>query len=220
MPPPFVPPGDHARTMISSADRTRQPYRLYVPDTAPPPGGFPLAVVLHGKDVDHNAWFDHTPVAELAEQAGYLIAAPAGRGPRIYEGPGEQDVLDVIQDVRSACPVDDDRVHLTGHSMGGWGTWYIAARHPDRFATICTMAGPVPTELLPRVRYVDPFIIHDADDDVIAVTESREAAWRLAELGISHRYREERGFGHSSRLIGANLPRIFAWFDQHRRPGS
>jgi predicted peptidase len=217
-----VPPGDHARVFVSRADATEQPYRLYVPRAAASAAQpLPLLVVLHGRGVDHNAWFDLTPVTRIAEQHGYLVAAPNGRGERYYENEGEHDVLDVIDEVIRLCPVDPDRVYLTGHSMGGWGAWYVGSRNAERFAAICPMAAPVPMELLERTRRLAPFIIHDTGDDVVPVQRSREAAARLAKLGISFRYREESGFGHSSRMIGANLPRILAWFHEHprRRPG-
>ncbi|MCP4594849.1 MAG: alpha/beta fold hydrolase [bacterium] len=212
-----LPPGDHTLTLLSSHDRTSQPYRLFVPTAAENDHPLPLLVVLHGHGVDHNAWFDLTPIKDAAEQHGYLIVAPNGRGPRYYNGPGEQDVLDIIAHTRRTFPVDPDRVYLTGHSMGGWGTWYIGLRHPDLFASICPLAGiPIP-ELLPNARHLAPLIIHDTGDDVVSVEQSRQPARRLAELGISHQYREEHGFGHSSKMIGASLPRMFEWFDRHHR---
>jgi pimeloyl-ACP methyl ester carboxylesterase len=173
--------------------------------------------------VDHNAWFDLTPVKDVAERYAYVVAAPNGRGDRYYSGEGEQDVLDVIDDVQRRCRVDPDRVYLTGHSMGGWGTWYLGLRHPGRFAAICPMAGVAPSlDRMPNARHLAPFIIHDTGDDVVPVTQSRLPAARLAELGISFQYREESGFGHRSALIGANLPRVLDWFNTHprvQRPG-
>lgn len=216
-------PGDHSLTVVSRADGSAQPYRLFVPKAARQGKPMPLLVVLHGKGVDHNAWFDLTPVKDVADRFGYVVAAPNGRGDRYYDGPGEQDVLDVIDDVARRCAIDADRVYLTGHSMGGWGTWYLGLRHPDRFAAIAPMAGLAPPlERLPNARHLAPFIIHDTDDDVVPVAESRGPAGRLAELGISFRYREESGFGHRSALIGANLPRLLEWFNAHprvHRPG-
>ncbi len=211
-------PGDHALTVVSRADGSAQPYRLFVPKTAREGKPMSLLVVLHGKGVDHNAWFDLTPVKDVADRYGYIVAAPNGRGDRYYDGPGEQDVLDVIDDVARRCAVDADRVYLTGHSMGGWGTWFLGLRHPDRFAAIAPMAGLAPQpERLPNARHLAPFIIHDTDDDVVPVSQSRGPAGRLAELGISFQYREESGFGHRSALIGANLPRLLEWFNVHPR---
>ena len=212
-----IPPGDHELNVVSTADGSEQPYRLCVPHAAAGDTLLPLLVILHGREVDQNAWFELTPVKEVAAQYGYLVAAPNGRGDAYYDGPGEQDVLDVIERIKRDCHVDVDRVYLAGHSMGGWGTWYIGLRHPDLFAAICPMAGMAPLELMPNARHLAPYIIHDSGDEVVRVESSRRAGRRLAELGIAFQYREESGFGHSSTMIGANLRRVLDWFDGHRR---
>ncbi|MBX7244463.1 MAG: alpha/beta fold hydrolase [Candidatus Sumerlaeaceae bacterium] len=211
-------PGDHATTFTSSTDQTSQPYRLYVPRAAVQTSStLPLLVVLHGRGVDQNAWFDFTPVKTIAERYGYVVAAPLGRGNWWYRLSAEQDVLDVVADVQRRLPVDPDRTYLAGHSMGGWGTWRIAMRHPDVFAAISPMSGFAPFELLPAARHLNPFIIHDRDDEIVAVDRSRQPVMVLTSLGLSSRYREEQGYGHASSLIGDNLPRVLEWFNDCRR---
>lgn len=216
-PLPSLPPGAHVRNLHSSVDGTRQRYCLFLPSALAGGAPRPLVVVLHGKGVNHHAWFKLTTVTAVAEERGYVVLAPNGRGKAYYNELGEQDVLDELAEVSAALPIDADRVYLAGHSMGGWGAWYLGLRHPERFATICPMAGPAPMDLLPAARGLDPFIIHDAGDPIVPVKKSRLAAAELAALGISHRYREEQGYGHESRMISDNLPRIFDWFAAHRR---
>ena len=158
-----IPTGDHARTVTSSVDGSQQPYRLYVPTSVADGKPMPLLVVLHGKGVDHNAWFDLTTVKRDAERCGYVTAAPNGRGECYYDGDGEQDVLDIIADVRANLRIDPERIYIVGHSMGGWGAWYIALRHPDLFAGVCTMAAVAPPfqmDMLPNARHLTPLIIH------------------------------------------------------------
>lgn len=215
---PALAPGDHATTFASSHDRTPQPYRLHVPSTArDTSAALPLLVVLHGWGGSQNTWFDHTPVVRVAEQYGYIVAAPHGRGSWWYRSAAEQDVLDTIADVQTRCNVDPDRVYLAGHSMGGWGTWWIGTRHPDVFAAIAPMSGFAPSAQLANARHLAPFVIHDSRDDVVPVANSRDPVRLLPASGISFQYREETGYGHSSRMIGDNLPRVLDWFNQHTR---
>ncbi|HPB31574.1 MAG TPA: alpha/beta hydrolase-fold protein [Candidatus Sumerlaeota bacterium] len=216
-----LPPGDHALTVTSTFDGTPQPFRLLVPAaSADKDAPLPLLVVLHGKWVNQNAWFDYTPIKKFGEENGYIVVAPHGRGNYFYRGPGERDVLDTIASVRSRFNVDPDRIYLMGHSMGGWGTWWLGLRNRDLFASIAPMAGYAPYGLLPNALHLDPFIIHDADDPIVSVQNSRVPVAELPGLGLSHRYLETTGYGHASRLIGDNLPALFKWMDDHRRPES
>ena len=209
--------GDHTRYVTSTFDTTQQPYRLFVPDIIKHGNPLPLLVVLHGKGVDYNAWLDYTPVKEYAQKYGYIVAAPHGRGDYFYRGAGEQDVLDIIHCVKKELPVNDNRIYLMGHSMGGWGTCWIGLRHPDMFAAICPMSGFAPMQLLPNALHLAPFIIHSEDDPIVPVSNSRIPAQKLAELGISFQYREEHGYGHKSKMIGDNFDRLFQWLNLHPR---
>lgn len=210
-------PGDQTCYVRSTYDGTEQPYRLFVPDAKKECKPLPLLVVLHGKWVDYNAWFDYTPVKEYAQKYGYIVVAPHGRGDYFYRGAGEQDVLDIIHRVKTEHSIDDNRVYLMGHSMGGWGSWWIGLRHPDLFAAICPMAGFPPMQLLPNALHLAPFIIHSEDDPAVPISNSRRPAEKLAELGISFQYREEHGYGHRSKMIGDNFDRLFEWLNLHRR---
>ncbi len=213
-------PGDHSLTVTSTWDGTEQPFRLFVPRRIEKGDPLPLVVVLHGKGVDQNAWFDLTPIKAAAERHGYVAVAPYGRGNFWYRGAGEQDVLDIVAEAGRLCPIDESRVYLVGHSMGGWGTWWISLRNPDVFATAVSMSGFAPEDLLPSAEGLNPFVLHDETDPIVDVRNSREPVARLAELGISHRYAETHGYGHSSGLIGDSLDDVFAWFAAHRRPES
>lgn len=212
-----LPPGEYARE-FKADDGTTQPYRLFVPScAAQTTQALPLVVVLHGWGVDEHAWFKFTPVKRVAEQFGYVVAAPYGRGNWWYRGPAEQDVLATIADVRTCVRIDSRRIYLAGHSMGGWGTWFIGLRHPDVFAAIAPMAGFDPGELAGAAVALRPYVVHDAVDPIVPVAQSRRPVELMARSGITHVYHEEIGYGHASRMIGDHLERVFEWFRQHPR---
>jgi pimeloyl-ACP methyl ester carboxylesterase len=138
-------------------DQTLQPYALDLPRGAPPPGGWPLLVSLHGAYSNHRLnlrrvfGFSNRP-GESDEEATrnevplpdvpMIVVSPFGRGEFMgYQGLGERDVFQVIADVERAYRVDPDRVYLTGLSMGGEGTWHLGLRHPDLFAAIVAVCG-------------------------------------------------------------------------------
>lgn len=53
----------------------------------------------------------------------------------------EDDLLDIMDLVLETHHADPDRVYLTGISYGGFGTWYMAEKHPGRFAAIAPVVG-------------------------------------------------------------------------------
>ena len=70
------------------------------------------------------------------------MLTPYGRGEVAgYNGLAEQDVLRAMDDVKRAYNVDEDRVYLTGLSMGGGGTWHLGLRYPDLFAAIAPVCA-------------------------------------------------------------------------------
>ena len=83
-----------------------------------------------------------TPIQSLDRGAGGPVyIEPHGRGNTQYRGFGEKDVLRAIAETKKALSIDEDRVYLTGDSMGGWGTWQVATRNPEVFAAIAPIYG-------------------------------------------------------------------------------
>lgn len=210
-------PGSHKMTVKASWDGTEQPYYLFAPEAARSGEPMPLLIALHGKGATWESWFAATNVREMAEQRGWVVATPHGRGDWCYLGPGESDVLDTIAAVKELLPIDHDRVYLAGHSMGGWGTWHLGAAHPDLFAAIVPMSGWAPLSLLGNLEHTPPFVIHGDADHVVDYRFSREAVAELAELGVSHRFLEAPGYGHESSMINDQMELIADWCAEHTR---
>ena len=210
-------PGDHALSFTSAFDDSDQAYRLFIPEQAKKKIPLPLLVVLHGKGANKDTWFDYTPVKKWAGERGYVVASPQARGDYFYRGAAEQDVLDMIRIVQDMLPIDPDRIYLMGHSMGGWGVFWIGLRNPDLFAALCPMSGFTPFDLLSNARHLSPFMIHDTDDPIVPVRNFRDTAIKLASLGISFSYKEEQGYGHNSKMIGDNFSQLFDWMNGKKR---
>lgn len=210
-------PGTYPSTLKSTWDGSEQPYDLFVPKSADGTKAMPLLVALHGKGATWESWFAGTPVRDWAEKEGYVVVAPHGRGDWFYLGPGERDVLDTIADVKSRCTIDEDRVFLVGHSMGGWGTWHFSASHPDMFAGVAPMSGWSAISLMGNLRHLDPFVAHGDKDEIVLPENSQAACTELTRLGISFRFRAMNGYGHESKLIGDVLPEVGDWFRGRER---
>lgn len=240
----------------SALDDTDQPYILNVPSGYQPGQPTPLILFLHGNmgpGVSAERFIAWAQAASLAWGADaavggevpYLHAQPFGRGNTRYNGPGERDVFDMIEDMKARYSVDEDRIYLTGASMGGAGTWYLTSHYPDRFAAAAPMCGycdhrlwqgagdpPLPTweeaiwagkeACYLAENYCNlPIYPHHGDLDLgigggVSVEHSRRFVQRLKDLGYPVRYKEYRGLGHAG-FQPDDIPKVVRWLLSHRR---
>jgi predicted esterase len=215
--------GDMHWAYHSAVDNTVQPYRLFIPANYDAKRKWPLVVALHGMGGDENSFFagyNRGAIKEEAEKRGYLIVCPKGRGSAsMYLGAAERDVLDVIKEARREFNIDPERIYLMGHSMGGYGTWSVAANNPDLFAALAPIAGGGMPQVLLKLKDIAriPWIvIHGDKDPTVSVEESRRMVKAGKELGIEIKYNEVPGGDHSNIVVPA-FKEIFDWFDAHKR---
>ena len=133
------------------------PYALFVPSTYSENDGAPLILSLHGLGRSYDWLMGYHGLLDQAEASGYIVVTPLGYTRRGWFGSrpteamkdaaySEEDVMQVLKLVREEFNVDANRIYLWGHSMGGAGTYHIAARHPDLFAGL-GVAAPAPAEV-------------------------------------------------------------------------
>ena len=128
-------------TFASELDHTLQCYALRLPKGFDPDRVYPLIVMLHGMGPSDmptfiSYEFNQPFNTERPNNSSVFVLEPFGRGNLYYQGAGETDVFEAIADVKKQFNVDEDRTYLTGQSMGGGGTWTVAAHTPDFWAAI------------------------------------------------------------------------------------
>jgi pimeloyl-ACP methyl ester carboxylesterase len=152
----YVPgPGYHDRIFLSDPstgvpkeggrDGLFQHYGVYLP-TFYDGSSTPLQWWLHWRGGTAHSGAAVVPkiFTQLGEDRDTIVVAPSGRGTSTwYVGRGQVDFLEVWADVFDSFAIDRDRVYVTGHSMGGWGSYLLTLLYPDRFAAGAPVAGPV-----------------------------------------------------------------------------
>lgn len=214
--------GDWHRAYRSNVDQTLQPYRLYVPSNYDRAKATPLIVALHGMGGDENSMFDSygKELPADAEKAGFLVAAPKGRGQAsMYRGTAEQDVLDVLAEVERTYNVDKNRVYLMGHSMGGFGTWSVAMAHPELFAALGPISGGGDTNGMVKIKDIPQYVTHGDDDRTVNVNQSRTMVEAGRKAGAQITYVEVPGGSHVSVAQPAFAPMI-EFFRKQAKPAA
>ncbi len=216
------------------------PVRLFVPKRYDAKQKWPLIVALHGLGGTEETMLrrDDGLLARLADERGYLVVTPLGfrvngaygQGAERMTDPArkrvvtlsEADVLAALALVRQEYQIDDDRVYLMGHSMGGNGTWFLGAKHAQQWAAIAPIAaGGITPQLinLEALRQTPVFVSHGAKDMTALVERSRVMTAKLKELNYTYQYFEPAEGTHES-IVAPALPQIFDFFDKHKRRSS
>jgi pimeloyl-ACP methyl ester carboxylesterase len=122
----------------------------FTADVAGPLDG-ELVVLLHGFPQSRRTWRHQVPALGAA---GYRAVAPDGRGyspgarpdpARALDAYGIDRLVEDVLDLVAACGVvPSDRFHLVGHDWGGQVAWVVAARHPQRLASLTVLSRPHP----------------------------------------------------------------------------
>lgn len=137
-------------------------------------------------------------------------------------------LLALLEEVQSRHRVDPARVYLTGLSMGGYGTWSLGLRYPERFAAIAPICGggdPIGVFLSSRekaaaLKTLPVWAFHGAKDPVVKLEESERMINALKKTGAQEVeltvYPEA---SHDSWTATYNNPKLYDWFLKHQRQG-
>ncbi len=108
-----------------------------------------------------------------------------------------ESILDFIDQLKAYYPIDEDRVYLTGLSMGGFGTWYTAMAMPKTFAAIAPVCGGgMPWNA--GVLNMPVWAFHGTEDNVVLPHNSYDMVEMLQKLGKDITFTRLEGVGHDA----------------------
>ncbi len=197
-------------------------YRLMAPKTIEPGRKYPLVLFLHGageRGDDNEAQLKYLPT-EMAE-AGHrdsfpcFVLAPQCRKDQKWvdvdwskhettdqpEEPSDQmkTAMAMLQKTIDENPIDETRIYLTGLSMGGYGSWDLASRHPEWFAGAIIVCGGGDEKQAAKLTKLPIWVFHGDADKAVPVERSRKMVKALqAAGGELIKYSELPGVEHNS----------------------
>ena len=113
--------------------------------------------------------------------------------------------------------IDQDRIYLTGLSMGGFGAWSLAAEYPGRFAAIAPVCGGGNPLEAGSLAHLPIWVFHGAKDTVVPVEKSREMVAALENAGGNVRFTVYPDSEHDSWTETYNNPELYEWFLTYTR---
>ena len=229
--------GDFERHYLLQGANEIMPYRVYVPKGYAAAKATPLVIALHGLGGNEDGFFDNYSQLppQLAEQHGFLMAAPLGfRRDGFYGSTmmsagdaaarkrseySEKDVLEVLRLMKAAYNVDESRIYLMGHSMGAIGTWALGSKYSQTWAALVSFSGVGAASLADNMKGLPHFVVHGDDDNTVNVSGSRNMVAELKKLGANVTYIEVPGGSHTD-VVVPNLPQAFDFMAAQRKGAS
>lgn len=230
--------GDMERHYFLEGANEIMPYRVFVPMTYNGKAAYPLIIALHGLGGTEDSFFDSydKQVPKLAEEHGYIVAAPLGYRVDGFYGmslPGnpedagvkrrreysEEDVMSVLALMRKNYRIDESRIYLMGHSMGAIGTWHLGAKYPEIWAALAPFAGFGDPSSVAKMKHIPEIVVHGDADPTVPVAGSRAMVAEMKRQRVQVQYIEVPKGNHID-IVVPNLGAVFNFFDKHRKAAS
>jgi predicted peptidase len=202
-----------------NADGHLSPYVLFVPHGYDGSKPVPVILFLHGAGetkggsmmpVEQGIGNHLRGRREKSFPALVIIPQAETRGWQA-EGPNAQRALAMLDAVTKEYKTDPNRVYLTGLSMGGYGTWSLAAAHPEKWAAIVPICGGGDPKSAEKIKDIPCWCWQGDKDRAVPVARSREMVAALKAAGGKPRYTELEWIGHNSWDAAYASEDLYAW---------
>jgi predicted peptidase len=203
------------------ADGAEAKYALFVPHGYTGEKPYPVILFLHGAGETKGGRkmpveVGIGPAIKKQEQTfPFLAVIPQSQNRTWQAGsPDANRALGMLDQVMKDYKVDPRRVYLTGLSMGGYGTWSLAAAQPERWAAIVPICGGARgklEEVAQKIKDIPCWCFHGEKDPAVPVENSRRLVKALEAAGGHPKYTEFPGVNHYSWDPAYATPELFPW---------
>jgi predicted peptidase len=197
-------------------------YQLFLPSGyAEGDKDWPLILFLHGRGESNGPLslvkkWGPPLIVESTPDFPYIVVSPQCPADDRWSSDGQQALLAALLDeVVKQYRVDADRVYLTGLSMGGYGSWTLAAAHPDRFAAVVPICGGGDPAKAAELKNLPIWVFHGDQDKAVPLERSQEMVAAIQKAGGTQvRFTTLEHIGHNSWSAAYATPELYGWLNQ------
>jgi len=200
-------------------------YLLFLPATyaAKPDTHWPLILYLHGGslrggDVEQLRTLGLPHKLESEPDFPFVVISPQCPLGEIWtDAEAIGALLDrVIRDYR----IDQQRIYVTGHSMGGRGALYFAYKLPSRFAAVVALSPLSPiTAWGGKLAQIPLWLLQGTADTLAPITETKQLVGAIQSAGGHPLFNSLEGRDHFI-LDVYDRPDVYQWLLQQKRTTS
>jgi predicted peptidase len=214
-------PGMQTNARLDIQIPVRMGYLLYLPEDYEQQESWPLVLFLHGageRGDDLEKVKVHGPPKLIAAGKSFPFVCVSPQCPEDSWWDATQ-LLALVDEIVRMHEIDEHRIYVTGLSMGGFGTWELAARAPQRFAAIAPICGGGEAIGL-RVRrfaHLPVWTFHGAQDAVVPLERSQQMVDALVKEGGEPKFTIYPDTAHDSWTETYNNSELYDWMLAQRR---
>jgi len=211
-------PGAQQPQQVEVTVKMELGYLLFLPKDYEKKKSWPLILFLHGagesgNDLDKVKLHGPPKIVETKKDFPFIVVSPQSR----RFGWNPDALLGLLDHVVSKHRVDPERIYLTGLSMGGFGTWSLAARAPDRFATIVPICGGGNPDDAEKLKNLPIWVFHGAKDPVVPLARSERMVEAIKAAGGNVKFTVYPEANHDSWTETYDNPKLYEWLLEHER---
>ena len=212
-------PGAQKSAKLDTKVKVQMGYLLYVPKNYDKRESWPLLLFLHGageRGDDLKLVKKHGPPKLIAagKHFPFIVVSPQCPKNRWWE---PIELVALLDKIGGKYKVDPNRVYVTGLSMGGFGTWRLAAYAPKRFAAIAPICGGGETYWTRRFPDLPTWVFHGAKDKGVPVGRSQAMVDALKKIGGKVKLTIYPNAGHDAWTETYNKPEFYKWLLAQKR---
>ncbi|RLS80734.1 MAG: phospholipase [Planctomycetota bacterium] len=204
---------------LDVALKVQMDYLIALPQDYDKQEKVPLVVFLHGagergRDLQKVKVHGPPKLIEAGKKFPFILVSP-----QCPEGQWWQahELIALLDEIESKYKVDKDRIYVTGLSMGGFGSWRLAAEIPQRIAAIAPICGGGDTSTARRLAKMPIWVFHGAKDTAVPLDLSQSMVDAITKAGGTPKLTIYPEAGHDSWTESYNNPEFYEWLLKQKR---
>lgn len=184
----------------------------------------PLLVFLHGagergSDLEKVKIHGPPKLVDGKPDFPFVLISPQCPSVAGRRGWNPKQVVSLIEQAiaDSKLKIDADQVHLTGLSMGGYGTWAVSALIPDKLATATPICGGGDAKNAAKLKSLPIWVVHGDKDTAVPLKQSETMVEALRAEGANPIFTIYAGVGHDSWTQTYSSQLLYDWMLSHKR---
>ena len=206
-------PGEQTSAQLNARVQVQLGYLLYLPRDYDKEKSWPLMLFLHGageRGDDLELVKKHGPPKLIAagKDFPFIVVSPQCPKGRWWE---PMELVALLDEISGKYKVDPDRIYVTGLSMGGFGSWRLAAYAPERLAAIAPICGGGETYWTKEFAHLPVWAFHGAKDTGVPLERSQAMVDALKKSGGDPKFTIYPDAGHDSWTAAYDDPELYKW---------